>query len=67
MRDEFFRKVREAVRFGKQKNRNIMKRADEREREHQRLRREAEIHLLDKLDDLHNTVDNAENDDHESN
>jgi len=32
MRDEFFREVGEAVRFGKQRNQNIMKRVDERER-----------------------------------
>jgi len=63
----FFRKVGEAVRFGKQRNRNIMKRADERERRCQRLRRKAKIHLLDELNDLHNTVDDAENGDHKSN
>jgi len=45
-----------------------MKRADEREKgRRQRLRNEAEIHLLDELDDLHNTIDDAENGDHESN
>jgi len=39
------------VRFGKQRNRNITKRADERERgRRQRLRRKAEIHLLGELD-----------------
>lgn len=49
MRDEFFREVGEAIRFGKQRSRNVIKRIQEKEKgRRQRLRQEAEKHLLGK-------------------
>lgn len=69
LRDEFFREVGEAVRFGKQRLRNIAKRANEGDHgRRQRLRREAEEHLLEAQGNVHNAVDADDDDDnHESN
>ncbi|GAB1860764.1 DUF4806 domain-containing protein [Camponotus japonicus] len=71
LRDEFFREVGEAVRFGKQRNRNVMKRMNERERgQRQRLRREADNNLFGEVEDnTHNDneIDDANDGDPESN
>lgn len=71
MQDEFFREVGEAVRFGKQRNRNVVKRKNERGRggRRHRLRREAENNWFGELqDNTQNTVDtdNADDGDQES-
>lgn len=63
LRDEFFREVAEAVRFGKQKNRNV-RRVNRGERgRRQRLRIEADNHLLGELQNAQN-VDEADNGDY---
>lgn len=71
LRDDFFREVGEAVRFGKQRHRNVMKRINEGGTGRRRqLRREADNHLLGELhDDAHNAVDTdyADDGDYESN
>lgn len=51
LRDEFFREVAEAVRFGKQRNRNIINRTNQGERgRRQRLRDQAENLLRENAD-----------------
>jgi len=62
LRDEFFREIAEAVRFGKQRNRNMNKKANiiRGRGRRQRLRNEAGNHLLGELRDAHN-VDNNDN------
>lgn len=61
----------EAVRFGKQRNRNVMKRMNERGRgQRQRLRREANNNLFGEVEDnTHNDnkIDDANDGDPESN
>lgn len=59
----------EAVRFGKQRNRNIIRRMNERGRgRRQRLRREAENNLFGEVEDAHDAIDTDTNDgDPESN
>lgn len=69
MWDEFFREVGEAVRFRKQRKRNVVKRINEAGRgRRQRLRREAENHLFGKVqDDAQNEVNtDADDSDQES-
>lgn len=63
LRDEFFREVAETVRFGKQRNRNV-RRANSGERgRRQRLRIEADNHLLGELQNAQNVNDEADSGD----
>lgn len=69
LRDEFFREVREAVRFEKQKSRNVVKIINKKERgRRQRMRHEADNNLLSELQNNAQAVDtdNADDSDEES-
>ncbi|XP_067208182.1 uncharacterized protein [Linepithema humile] len=60
LRDEFFREVGEAVRFGKQRNRNVTKKMSERGRgQRQRLRHAADNNLFGEIVE-DNAIDNTD-------
>ncbi|XP_011864783.1 PREDICTED: uncharacterized protein LOC105560345 [Vollenhovia emeryi] len=62
LRDDFFREVAEAIRIGKQRHRNIVKRGNKEQRgRRQRLRHEAENYLCGEPQNAHN-VDDADDD-----
>ncbi|XP_011685134.1 PREDICTED: uncharacterized protein LOC105448326 isoform X2 [Wasmannia auropunctata] len=69
LRDEFFREVAEAVRFGKQRNRNMNRRTNIIIRgrgRRQRLRNEADNHLLDNGDFNEDNIDDGNSADNEN-